>query len=83
MILSFADQDTADLFAGVRVKRFVNMAAVAQRRELVEKLQQIGVVEGALRELYVVIKVDEGWRGGSRVSCSWACTSEVSDRSRA
>jgi toxin HigB-1 len=36
MILSFADQDTADFFAGARVKRFVNMAAVAQR-----KLQQL------------------------------------------
>jgi toxin HigB-1 len=36
MIASFADQDTADLFAGERVKRFANMASVAQR-----KLQQI------------------------------------------
>jgi proteic killer suppression protein len=36
MITSFADQDTADLFAGERVKRFANMASVAQR-----KLQQI------------------------------------------
>jgi toxin HigB-1 len=32
MIHSFADQDTADLFAGTRVKRFVNIAAVAQRK---------------------------------------------------
>jgi toxin HigB-1 len=36
MIASFADQDTADLFAGERVKRFANMTSVAQR-----KLQQI------------------------------------------
>lgn len=36
MIVSFADQDTADLFAGKRVRRFVNMAAVAER-----KLQQL------------------------------------------
>jgi toxin HigB-1 len=36
MILTFADQDTADLFAGERVKRFVNIASVAQR-----KLQQL------------------------------------------
>lgn len=39
MILTFADQDTADFFAGERVKRFVNMAAVAQR-----KLQQLDTV---------------------------------------
>lgn len=32
MILSFANQDTADLFAGLRVKRFVNIAMVAQRK---------------------------------------------------
>lgn len=32
MIVTFADQDTADLFAGERVKRFVNMALVAQRK---------------------------------------------------
>jgi len=36
VIVSFADRDTADLFAGKRVKRFVNFAAVAER-----KLQQI------------------------------------------
>ena len=36
MILSFADQDTANLFAGKRVRRFANMAAVAER-----KLQQL------------------------------------------
>lgn len=36
MIVSFADKDTADLFAGKRAKRFVNFAAVAER-----KLQQI------------------------------------------
>lgn len=36
MIISFADQDTADLFAGKKVRRFVNMAAVAER-----KLQQL------------------------------------------
>jgi len=36
MIVSFADQDTADLFAGKRVRRFVNLAAVAGR-----KLQQL------------------------------------------
>jgi proteic killer suppression protein len=32
MIATFADQDTADFFAGIRVKRFVNMALVAQRK---------------------------------------------------
>lgn len=36
MILSFSDKDTADLFAGKRVKRFVNIASVAER-----KLQQL------------------------------------------
>ena len=36
MIVSFADQDTADLFAGKRVKRFANIASVAER-----KLQQL------------------------------------------
>ena len=36
MILSFADQDTANLFAGKRVRRFANMASVAER-----KLQQL------------------------------------------
>jgi proteic killer suppression protein len=36
MILTFADRDTADLFAGKRVKRFANLASVAER-----KLQQI------------------------------------------
>lgn len=36
MIVSFADKDTADLFAGKRVKRFANIAAVAER-----KLQQL------------------------------------------
>ena len=36
MIVSFADKDTADLFAGRRVKRFANLAAMAER-----KLQQI------------------------------------------
>lgn len=36
MIVSFADADTAALFAGNRVKRFVNVAKVAER-----KLQQI------------------------------------------
>jgi toxin HigB-1 len=46
MILSFADQDTADLFAGVRVKRFVNMAAVAQRK--LQMLDSAAVLE-ALR----------------------------------
>jgi proteic killer suppression protein len=46
MILSFADQDTADFFAGVRVKRFVNMAAVAQRK--LQMLDSVAVLE-ALR----------------------------------
>lgn len=36
MIVSFADQDTADLFAGKKVRRFGNFAAVAER-----KLQQL------------------------------------------
>lgn len=36
MIASFADKDTADLFAGKRVKRFANLASVAER-----KLQQL------------------------------------------
>ena len=36
MILSFADQDTANLFAGKRVRRFANMGAAAER-----KLQQL------------------------------------------
>ncbi len=36
MIISFADKDTADLFAGKRVKRLANIASVAER-----KLQQI------------------------------------------
>jgi proteic killer suppression protein len=36
MIVSFADEDTADLFAGKRVKRFANFASVAER-----KLQQL------------------------------------------
>jgi len=36
MIVSFADQDTADLYSGKRVKRFVNFASVAER-----KLQQL------------------------------------------
>ena len=46
MILSFADQDTADFFAGIRVKRFVNMAAVAQRK--LQMLDSVVVLE-ALR----------------------------------
>lgn len=43
---SFADQDTADLFSGKRVKRFANIASVAER-----KLQQIdsAAVLNALR----------------------------------
>ena len=36
MIISFADQDTADLFSGARVRRFVNIASIAER-----KLQQL------------------------------------------
>ena len=36
MILTFADRDAASLFAGNRVKRFVDIAAVAER-----KLQQL------------------------------------------
>ncbi|MEW5789046.1 MAG: type II toxin-antitoxin system RelE/ParE family toxin [Pseudomonadota bacterium] len=36
MILSFADKPTAELFAGKRVKRFANIAVVAER-----KLQQL------------------------------------------
>lgn len=36
MILDFEDQDTADLFAGKKVKRFANIAVVAER-----KLQQL------------------------------------------
>jgi proteic killer suppression protein len=36
MIVSFADKDTANLFAGKRVKRFANIASVAER-----KLQQL------------------------------------------
>lgn len=32
MILSFADSLTADLFAGKRVKAFVSIAAVAERK---------------------------------------------------
>ncbi len=39
MIISFADKDTADLFAGKRVKRFANITAVAER-----KLQQLDSV---------------------------------------
>ena len=39
MIVSFADQDIADLFSGKRVKRFANIASVAER-----KLQQIDSV---------------------------------------
>ena len=36
MIISFADQDTADLYEGKRVRRFANIAMVAER-----KLQQL------------------------------------------
>ncbi len=36
MIVSFADQDTADLFEGKRVRLFANILAVAER-----KLQQL------------------------------------------
>jgi len=36
MIVSFADQDTADVFAGTRVRRFANILSVAER-----KLQQL------------------------------------------
>lgn len=36
MIVSFADKDSADLFAGKRVKRYANIAAIAER-----KLQQL------------------------------------------
>lgn len=36
MIVSFTEKDTADLFAGKRVKRHANIAAIAER-----KLQQI------------------------------------------
>ena len=36
MIISFADQDTADLFEGKSVRKFVNILSVAQR-----KLQQL------------------------------------------
>ena len=36
MIVSFSDQDTADLFEGKRVQRFANILLVAQR-----KLQQL------------------------------------------
>ena len=36
MIVSFKDKDTADLFAGKRVKRFANIRAIAER-----KLQQM------------------------------------------
>ena len=46
MIATFADQDTADLFSGKRVKRLANIASVAER-----KLQQIdsAAVLNALR----------------------------------
>jgi len=36
MIVSFSDQDTADLFEGKRVRRFANILSVAER-----KLQQL------------------------------------------
>ncbi len=36
MIISFAGQDTADLFEGKRVRKFANILAVAER-----KLQQL------------------------------------------
>ena len=36
MIISFADQDTADLFEGKRARKFANVLSVAQR-----KLQQL------------------------------------------
>ena len=36
MIISFADQDTADLFEGKRVRKFANILSVAER-----KLQQL------------------------------------------
>jgi proteic killer suppression protein len=36
MIASFADKDSADLFAGKRVKRYANILAIAER-----KLQQL------------------------------------------
>ena len=32
MIISFADQDTGDLFAGKRVRRFANIWLVAERK---------------------------------------------------
>jgi len=32
VIASFSDKDTAELFAGRRVKRFANIAAVAERK---------------------------------------------------
>lgn len=39
MIVTFADKDTADLYAGKCVKRFANISAVAER-----KLQQLDCV---------------------------------------
>ena len=73
MILSFADQDTADLFAGVRVKRFVNMAAVTQRKlqmlDSAAVLEALRVPPGNRLEALVAdrkgqhsIRIDDQWR---------------------
>jgi toxin HigB-1 len=79
MILSFADQDTADLFAGVRVKRFVNMAAVAQRKlQMLDSavvLEALRVPPGNRLEALVAdrkgqhsIRINDQWR----LSFVWA-----------
>jgi toxin HigB-1 len=73
MILSFADQETADLFAGLRVKRFVNIAAVAQRKlqmlDCAATLDALRVPPGNRLEALVAdrsgqhsIRINDQWR---------------------
>lgn len=73
MIVSFADQDTADLYSGKRVKRFVNFASVAERKlqqlDSVAKLEALRVPPGNRLEALSgdrkgqhSIRINDQWR---------------------
>jgi toxin HigB-1 len=73
MIVSFADKDTADLFEGKRVKRYANIAAIAERKlqqlESAATLDALRVPPGNRLEKLVgdragqhSIRINEQWR---------------------
>ena len=69
MIVSFADKDTADLFAGKRVKRYANILAIAERK--LQQLDSVVLLDGLRAPPGNRLEKLSGDRQGQHMLCAF------------